>query len=357
MFAGVPTALPPDGPGGRVATVARRLPKVELHCHLEGSARPTTIVELARRNGVRLPVDDPVELFRFTSLTDFLEIYGIVCAVIQTPDDLRRITYEALEDAVEAGVRYREMFFSPAFLMARMTLPQVWMGIRAGLADAHADLDVRCRMILALDKAGDPSSGPEWVAFAADQDRDELIGIGGDGGTERGLDHRVFAEAYALAARNGLRRTMHAGEDGPAANLAVCLDELGCERIDHGVRVVEDPALLARVADERVPLTVCPISNVLIANLVPDIPSHPYARLRAAGVLATLNADDPGMTATTVADDYEQVADAFGYDLATMASIALDGIEASWAPDDEKRALRARFDDEIAALVAGASEA
>jgi adenosine deaminase len=90
---------------------------------------------------------------------------------------------------------------------------------------------------------------------------------------------------------------------------------------------------------------------------VPDIPSHPYARLRAAGVLATLNADDPGMTATTVADDYEQVADAFGYDLATMASIALDGIEASWAPDDEKRALRARFDDEIAALVAGASEA
>jgi adenosine deaminase len=352
----VRTPTSSDGPAGRertAAALARLLPKVELHCHLEGSARPSTIIELAQANGVRLPVDDPVEMFRFTSLGGFLRVYGIVCETIQTPDDLRRITYEALEDAVGAGVCYREMFFSPAFLMGHMTLDQVWEGIRAGLADAHADLDVRCRMILELDKAGDPSTGPEWVAFAAGQDRDELVGIGGDGGTERGLDHRVFAEAYKLAARYGLRRTMHAGEDGPASNVAVCLDELGCERIDHGVRVVEDPDLLARVAGERVPLTVCPISNVLIANLVPDIPSHPYAQMRTAGVLATLNADDPGMTSTTVADDYEQVADAFGYDLATMATIALDGIEASWAPDEEKRALRARFDLEIAALTAG----
>ena len=332
------------------ADLARRLPKVELHCHLEGAIRPTTVVDLARRNGVALPVDDPTELYRFTSLTHFLEVYGVICASLRTADDLRRVTYEALEDGAAAGVRYREMFFSPGFLLAHGTpLADIWAGIRAGLADAHTDLDIRCRMILDIDKAAPPSAAVELVTFAAAQDRDELVGIGGDN-TERGIDHHTFAPAYDLAERAGLRRTMHAGEDGPAANVAVSLDVLGCERIDHGVHIVDDPSLLRRVAADRVPLTVCPISNVVLSATYPDLASHPFDRLREAGVLATVNSDDPGMSATTIADDYEQVAATYGYDLAAMARIALDGIEACWATDDEKRALTERFTTEIAAL-------
>jgi adenosine deaminase len=334
-----------------VATLARRLPKVELHCHLEGSARPSTVVELARRNGVKLPVDDPTELFHFSNLTEFLDVYWIVCSSLRTADDLRRITYESLQDASASGVRYREMFFSPGFLIRNdVTLDSIWAGIRAGLADAHADLDIRCRMILDVDKGADPAAATELVTFAAEQDRDELIGIGGDN-TERGVDHRAFAPPFELAARKGLRRTMHAGEDGPSENIAISLEALGCERIDHGVRLIDDPALLARVARDRIPLTVCPLSNVLLTGTVPNVATHPFAAQRQAGVLVTINSDDPGISGTTIADDYEEIAHAFGYDMTTMAAISVDGIEASWAPEEEKLALRRRFEIEIAALM------
>jgi len=335
------------------AALARSLPKVELHCHLEGAVRPATVAELARTHGVPLPVDDPTELFRFSNLAEFLDVFSIICSVLRTADDFRRITYEALLDAAAVGVRYREMFFSPGFLLGYgVALDTIWDGIRAGLADAHADLDVRCRMILDIDKAASPGAAVELVEFAARQDRDVLVGIGGDN-TERGIDHRSFTPAFELAGRDGLRRTMHAGEDGPCENIAIALEDLGCERIDHGIRLGDDPDLLARVAADRIPLTVCPISNVVLTGTVRSVAAHPLVHQRAAGVLVTLNSDDPGMSGTTIADDYEQVADAFGYDLSTMAQIALDGIEACWAPDAEKRALDGRFRREIAALVPG----
>ena len=333
-----------------MAAVVRDLPKVELHCHLEGAIAPETIADLARANGVALPVVDPRDLYRFADLTEFLDVYSVICASLRTVEDFHRVTYEVLAAAAADRVRYREMFFSPGFFLRHGVGPAtIWEGIRAGLADAHTDLDIRARMILDVDK-DDPAGAVELVTFAAAQDRDELIGIGGDS-TERGVDHRAFAPAFELAARHGLRRTMHAGEDGPVGNIAVCLDDLGCQRIDHGVRLVDDPALLARVAAERIPLTCCPLSNVLLTRLYPDVPAHPFGALRAAGVLVSLNSDDPGMMGTTISDDYEQTAAAFGYDLTTMAGIALDAVDASWAPPDEKRDLRARLTAEIAELL------
>jgi adenosine deaminase len=326
-----------------VPAFARALPKVELHCHLEGAARPSTIAELARANGVTLPTDDPVELFEFRDLDSFLAVYGVICASLVTADDFRRLTYEALEDAVAANVRYREMFFSPGFVLALgVAIDVVWDGIRAGLADAHHDLDVKCRMILDVDKPSGPAAAATLVEFAGAQDRDLLIGVGGDS-TERGVDHRAFAPVFARAAELGLRRTFHAGEDGPADNIAAAFDDLGCERIDHGFRLLDDPGLTRRIAEARVPLTVCPISNVVIANVIADVGEHPFARQREAGVLVTVNSDDPGMMGTTICDDYEAVADRFGYDAATMEAIALDAVDASWAPADEQAALRTRF--------------
>ena len=328
----------------------RRLPKVELHCHLEGSARAATIAELARANGVDLPSADPADLFRFTDLNQFLSVYEIVCASLVTVDDFRRVTYEALEDGARARVRYREMFFSPGFVM-RLGVPlaTVWTGIEAGLADAEVDLDIACRMILDIDKPSGPDHAADLVAFAAAQDRQRLIGVGGDS-VERGIDHRMFAPAFAEAARLGLRRTMHAGEDGPAENIRVCLEDLGCERIDHGFHLLDDEALTDRVVVDQVPITACPLSNVMIANVIDDVARHPIARQRELGVLVTVSSDDPGMMGTDVADDYQAVSRAFGWDLETMEAISLDGIEACWAPDDEKAALRARFAAELDAL-------
>lgn len=330
------------------AALLRRLPKVELHCHVEGAARAATILELAARYGVDLPSTEPDELFAFTDLNQFLSIYDIICASLRTADDFHRIAYEACEDGVAAGVRYREMFFSPGFVI-KLGVPveTVWAGVSAGVADANHDLDIECRLVLDFDKPTGPGHALEMVDFAASCDRQLLLGIGADS-VERGIDHRCFAAAFAAARDAGLHRTIHAGEDGPAENIAISVRELGCERIDHGFRLLDDEQLTAEVADRRIPLTVCPTSNVVIANVVPDVASHPLDEMRRRGVLATVNSDDPGMMRFDVADEYVAVAAAFGYSLEQMEQISLDGIEASWMPDDDKvrtaSGFRAEFD-------------
>jgi adenosine deaminase len=328
----------------------RRLPKVELHCHLEGASRAATIKDLAESHGVTFPVADPADLYDFTSLNQFLAIYDVICASLRTADDFRRITYEALEDGAAAGVRYREMFFSPGFVI-RLGVPveTVWEGVRAGVLDARHDLDVNCRMVLDFDKPTGAAHALEMATFAGAQDRDVLIGMGADS-VERDIDHAAFATAFAEAARLGLRRTIHAGEDGPADNIAIALHELGCERIDHGFRLLDDADLTAEVVDRQIPLTVCPTSNVIIANVVPDVASHPFARQRERGVHVTVNSDDPGMMRFDIADEYVAVARAYGYSLEDMEAISLAGIDASWAPEDEQRALRSRFERDFAAL-------
>lgn len=328
----------------------RRLPKVELHCHVEGAARAATILELAGRYGVTLPSTDPDELFRFTDLNQFLSIYDIICASLRTADDFHRIAYEACADGAAAGVRYREMFFSPGFVI-RLGVPveTVWAGVSAGVRDASRDLDIDCRVVLDFDKPTGVGHALEMVAFAATCDRDVLLGIGADS-VERGIDHRSFAAAFEAAGRAGLHRTIHAGEDGPSDNIAIAVRELGCERVDHGFRLLDDPELTAEIVDRRIPLTVCPTSNVVIANVVPDVASHPLAEQRRRGVLATVNSDDPGMMRFDIADEYVAVASAYGYSLEEMEQISLDGIEASWLPDDGKAALRARFVGEFDAL-------
>ncbi len=322
----------------------RRLPKVELHCHVEGAARATTIADLARKNGVAFPVEDPADLYAFTDLNQFLSIYDVICASLVTADDFRRITYEALEDGVAAGVRYREMFFSPGFVI-RLGVPvtTVWDGIRAGLLDARCDLDINCRMVLDFDKPTGPAHAMEMAGFAGSiADRDLLVGMGADS-VERGIDHGAFAAAFQAAARHGLRRTIHAGEDGPADHIAIAVRQLGCERIDHGFRLLDDPDLTAEIVERQIPLTVCPTSNVVIANVVPDVASHPFDEQRRRGVLVTVNSDDPGMMRFDLADEYVAVADAYDYPLEVMEDLSLAGIAASWAPDDEKVALRGRF--------------
>jgi adenosine deaminase len=321
----------------------RRLPKVELHCHVEGAARASTIAELATKNGVALPVTDPAELFRFTDLNQFLGIYEVVCRSLVTPDDFHRIAYEACEDGVAAGVRYREMFFSPGFaLKLGVPIGTIWEGLSTGVRDANTDLDITCRLILDVDKPSGPAHAEEMVAFAAGCDRELLLGVGGDS-VERGIDHAAFATAFAAAEKAGLHRTLHAGEDGPAENIRIAVEVLGVERIDHGFRLLDDPELTARVADRGIPVTACPTSNVVIAHVIDAVGEHPFEQQRARGVHITLNSDDPGMMMWDLADEYVAVADAFDYGLGTMEQLALDALEASWAPAEEKVALRARM--------------
>ena len=204
-------------------------------------------------------------------------------SLLVRPDDWARVAYESLVDGAAHGLRYREMFFTPArHLAAGQDLAGIVAGLSDGIAAAEAETGVRCRLIADIDRAYGPAAGlamVEALARLRSAGRaEQVIGIGADS-TELGIDMRAFGPAFEAARRAGLRRTCHAGEAvgvGPD-NIRVALDVLGAERIDHGVAIVEDPDLLRRVAADRIPLTVCPASNVVIANRFPSLAEHPFA--------------------------------------------------------------------------------
>jgi adenine deaminase len=336
------------------------LPKVELHCHVEGAIRPQTVVELAAKNGMKLPTDDPTELYRYHSLDSFLEILWLVQSLLADPDDWERAAYESLIDAAPHGLRYREMFFTPArHLAAGQRLADIVAGLTRGIERAEAETGVRAMLICDIDRAFGPGPAMELVEAAVDLRRDGLaervIGIGLDS-TEKGVDPRDFADAFLLAGRAGFRRTGHAGEDTGPANIATAIGALRIERIDHGLAILDDPELTARVAEWRMPLNVCPSSNVVIANKFATLAEHPYRRMREAGLLATLNTDDPGMTDLDLGREYRSVAAALEMPWSEMCAVALDGVEASWLDEGEKRTMRADFEREIAAITAPAAD-
>ena len=328
----------------------RALPKAELHVHVEGAVRPATIAALARKNGVDLGVDDPADLYHYRDLADFLRVYDVVCRSLRTADDLHRVTFEALAIAVAAGVRYREMFFSPTFLMRHgVAFSTIWDGIAAGVREAEEEHGIVCRMVLDVHKPAGPGAATELIELAQRCDRDVLVGIGGDAG-ERGVDLAAFAEPFRLARRAGLRTTMHLGEEGPAADIAVGVRVVGVERIDHGVSLLDDPDFTAEVAQRRIPVTCCPTSNVAI-GILPDLAAHPLLRLRDAGVLVTVNSDNAEMFGVDAADELCRVRDTFGLDATAIADLCRAGFEAAWLHDDERRAHRAALDAVLDAAV------
>ena len=340
----------------RMADVYDAIPKVELHCHVEGTVRPATVIELARKSGRALPVEDPEELYRYTSLDSFLAIFWLVQETLTDPSDWERIAYESLVDAVPHGLRYRETFFTPArHLAAGQALAGIVDGLSAGIAAAEGETGVRAALIADVDRAYGPAAAVELVERVVALRRagraDRIIGVGMDS-TELGVDLAAFKPAFDLARAAGLRVTGHAGEavgTGPS-NIRVALDVLRVERVDHGVSVMEDPELVRRMAGERIPLTVCPNSNVVIANRFPSLEAHPFRAMREAGLVATINTDDPGMTDLDLGKEYRTLAAAQRLSFDEVAAAALDGVEACWLEGPDKAALRAGFETRLAEL-------
>jgi adenosine deaminase len=346
------TALPPTP----LAEALDRLPKVELHCHVEGTVRAATVAELAAKNGIPLPVDDPTELYRYDSLDGFLQVFWLVQSVLCDREDWARLAYESVVDGAAHGLAYRESFFTPArHLVAGQDLVAIVAGLDEGLTAAEDETGVRVNLICDFDRDFGPGAAldlaEELVAArrAGAPGTDRVIGVGYDS-TEIGQDPASYAEAFAAAAAGGFRRTAHQGENSGPDAIAACVDVLGAERIDHGMTLLESPELTARFADERIALTVCPNSNIRIANAFPTLADHAYPAMRAAGLLATLNTDDPGLTDLDLGYEYASVAEAFGWGWDDMVAIALDGVEATWLDTDAKAALRARVDEAADAL-------
>ncbi|MEO0492887.1 MAG: adenosine deaminase [Actinomycetota bacterium] len=319
----------------------RLLPKVELHCHVEGTARPETVAELAAKHGVPLGVERPEDLYVYAGLPDFLAAFGTVCSAFVDRDDFHRMAYEATEDAAEAGIRYREMFVSPGFHLDRgIRFDTLWDGIVAGIADGEADFGVRTRLIIDIDKPKGLGPALAVLEVARNLDREVLLGIGGDS-NEIGVDHDQFAPLVREAHNLGFKTCFHCGEEGPAENIAAMV-AAGVDRIDHGTRLLDLPDLVARVVDEQIPLTSCPSSNVEL-EVVPTLEDHPFARQLAAGALVTLNSDDPAFFRFDLADEYARIAAAFEFGFDDMIAIRDRAVTAAWLDDAEKDALRQAF--------------
>jgi len=339
-----------------VATALDRLPKVELHCHVEGTMRPGTVVELARKNGVPLPSADPTELYSYSSLDTFLEVFWLVQSTLATREDWSRLAYESIVDGAAHGLVYRETFFTPArHLEAGQDLADVVAGLAEGIAAAEAETGARAMLIADVDRAYGGQAGRDMVERLVELRRagspgtERVLGVGLDS-TELGVDPADFVDAFELAGKAGLHRTSHQGEETPPSHIWAGLDLLGSERIDHGLSSLQDPELVRRLTGERVPLTVCPNSNVRIANAVPRLELHPYRKMREAGLLATLNTDDPALTGLDLGQEYRSVMDAFGFTWDDMVQIALDGAEATWLDDTDKRVLSDRIAADAARL-------
>ena len=325
------------------------LPKVELHCHIEGAMRSSTVVDLARANRIPLPTEDPTELYQYDSLNGFLNVFWLVQSTLCTRGDWARLAYEAVIDSAGHGVVHSECFFTPArHLAAGQDLAEIVAGLDEGITAAETETGSTCLLIGDMDRAFGPTAGRDLVEGLAALRRagtpgaDRVIGVGMDS-TELGIDPRTYLPGYDLARAAGFHLTGHQGENSAVSDIAACLDVLGLERIDHGVPVLDDAALTSRMAAERIPVTVCPTSNVVIANCFDRLEDHVYPRMRAAGLLATVNTDDPALSNLNLGQEYGAVAKAFDYGWDDMVQIALDGVEACWLDESDKAALRARI--------------
>jgi adenosine deaminase len=339
----------PDLPRDRLIELVQAMPKAELHLHIEGSLEPELIFQLAQRNGVALPYPDVESLRRayaFTDLQSFLDIYYAGASVLLKEEDFFDMAMAYYRRASADNVVHAEIFFDPQTHTARgVPFETVIRGLTRAKETAQRELGVSSELILCFLR-----HLSEDEAFATLEQalpwRDHFIGVGLDS-SERGNPPEKFARVFAKCRELGLRLVAHAGEEGPASYIRSALDVLHAERIDHGVRCVEDPALVERLAAERVPLTVCPLSNVKLC-VFPTMAQHNLATLLERGLCVTINSDDPAYFGGYVNQNFVDVFQVLPLDTGHAYTLARNSFEASFVPEVRKAGWMARLDEVFA---------
>ena len=340
------------------------VPKAELHLHIEGTLEPELAFELAARNGVELPYADAEQLreaYRFEDLQSFLNLYYELMAVLRTEQDFADLADAYLARAAAQGVRHAEIFFDPQAHLARgvsmgTVVEGLWRGLggwgspRSSEAESggEANHGVSTRLILCFLRDESAESALETLE-AARPYLDRITGVGLDS-AEVGHPPVKFREVFEAAAALGLRRVAHAGEEGPPEYITEALDILGVERVDHGLRCMEDPALVERLVRDRVPLTLCPLSNVRLRT-VDVLAEHPLPAMLDAGLRCTVNSDDPAYFGGYAGDNFDAVRSELGLGDERLRELARNSFLASFLEDDEER--RARYLAEVEAYEFG----
>ena len=332
-----------------IDTLIKRLPKCELHIHIEGSLEPELMFALARRNGVPLKyesVDAVRQAYRFRNLQDFLDIYYQGMSVLITEQDFYDLAFAYLQRAHADNVRHVEMFFDPQGHTARgIAFATVINGLDRAIADAQRQLGVRASLIMCflrhLDEADAEKTLDAALAF-----KDKIVGVGLNS-SETGNPPSKFKHVFRRARDAGFFLTAHAGEEGPPSYVWEALDVLGVGRIDHGNRSLQDTTLVERLARERMALTVCPLSNLRL-RVVEDLKAHPLRQMMQKDLVVTVNSDDPAYFGGYVNDNYRAVSNALSLGRDEIVAIVRNGFQASLMTAAEKAAALAEVERALA---------
>ena len=329
----------------------RALPKAELHLHIEGSLEPEMVFALAQKHGVKLPyatVDALRAAYDFSDLQSFLDLYYAGANVLRDEDDFHAMTAVYLRRAHADGVVHAEIFFDPQTHTDRgIDIGVVFRGITRALQDAEREFGMSSRLILCFLRHLSEEAAIKTLDAALPY-KEHFVAVGLDS-SEKGHPPSKFARVFERARAAGLLTVAHAGEEGPPAYIREALDLLKVSRIDHGVRCSEDPALVAELAASRMPLTVCPLSNVRL-KVYNDMRQHNIGQLLQQGLCVTVNSDDPAYFGGYVLDNYVAIAEALDLSKAQLAQLARNSFEASFLDTASKQKWLLRI-DALAALI------
>ena len=330
-------------------------PKAELHVHLEGSIAPSTLLRLAKRHRVDLPADTEEGLrnwYRFRDFHHFIEVYVAITKCLRTVEDFELIVYEFGADMARQNIQYAEVTFSPStHLWINGVDQDVWFtGLTEGRRRVMDSFGCEINWVFDLVRNDYPELARfDYTTGVAIEGRDDGVIALGLGGMEEGYPPAPFVPWFDRARAAGLRSAPHAGEhDGPGS-IRSAIEDLGAERIGHGVRAIEDPKLVKYLAVHGIPLEISPTSNISL-GIYPDAASHPLKRLHEAGVAVTVNSDDPPLFNTTLTDEMALLVDPWGFSRETIDEILLNGVRFSFLAADRKNAMETVFREEMRAL-------
>lgn len=318
----------------------KSLPKAELHLHIEGTLEPELMFELAGRNGVELPyasVDEVREAYNFSNLQSFLDLYYQGMNVLKTVDDFHDLAWTYFQRSHADGVVHLELSFDPQAHLARgVPLDVPFDGLCRAMARAERELGISSALIMSFLR--DQSAEQALDVLERAQPWYDRIACVGLDSAEHGNPPEKFKAVFERAKALGIPRTAHAGEEGPAANISGALDVLDVSRIDHGVRCLEDDAVVARLREQQIPLTVCPLSNVSL-RVVDDLADHPLPKLLDAGLNVNLNSDDPAYFGGGMMANFNACAAAFGWDRDIFRKLAANAVEAAFMDEQRRQQL------------------
>ncbi len=334
----------------RLRVILAKAPKAELHLHIEGTLEPEMAFAIGKRNGIPLPFPDPAAMRRayaFSDLQSFLDIYYAAAAVLLHEQDFFEMTWAYLEKAKADNVVRAEIFFDPQTHTSRgVPFEAVVGGLSRAVAKAKQELGISAALIMCFLRHLSEHEAFETLEQATPF-RDQFIGVGLDSG-ERGNPPEKFTDVFARCRGMGLHAVAHAGEEGPPASIAGALDALGAERIDHGVRCLEDRALVGRLVRDRVPLTVCPFSNVKL-RVIDRLEDHNLPALLAAGLRASVNSDDPAYFGGYVNDNLLGVVGSLAIPAADAYRLVRNSLESSFMEPSERAGHLEQVDEVFAA--------